>query len=70
MDVQTMIGEVCMVSPKGYGFILTDAREKFFFRVEQTKAKVLPEVRSVVRFRAVRQNIENQSDRAVEVEVA
>lgn len=55
---------------KGFGFILTDDAQKFFFHAQDVKGQLLPEPGSLVRFRPIKQTAKDKNDRAVDVEIA
>jgi cold shock CspA family protein len=54
---------------RGYGFILTDDRQKAFFHSDDVQGGRLPPLNAVVLFNLVKQTAKNRNDRAVNVEI-
>ncbi len=58
-----------VIKAGGYGFIHTDDSQKFFFHVNWTREKALPEKNSIVEFTPVYKNVNGKKSLAVRVEV-
>lgn len=53
----------------GWGFITTSDYRKFFFHSDYVSGNRLPEVRTMVRFRPVKETAEGKNDIAVDIEI-
>lgn len=63
------IGRVVLaVKPAGYGFILTDDEERFFFHKNNAVGRTLFDTGTLVRFDPVKIDTPGKKDRAINVE--